>query len=142
MTPDEASAFLAGHRKMQLATINRDGTPHLVSMFYVVMDGQIAFWTYRSSQKAKNMARDARVTCLVESGDDYFELQGVQVKGIVRIIEEPAGVMDIGRLVAADLTGVPADGLDDFVAYTARKRFGYLVEPSRVSSWDHRKLLT
>lgn len=142
MTPDEASTFLSGHRKMQLATINRDGTPHLVSMFYVVMDGRIAFWTYRSSQKAKNMARDARVTCLVESGDDYFELQGVQVKGIVRIIEEPAGVMDIGRLVAADLTGVPADGLDEFVAYTARKRFGYIVEPSRVSSWDHRKLLT
>lgn len=142
MTPGEATAFLAGHRKMQLATINRDGTPHLVSMFYVVMDGRIAFWTYRSSQKAKNMARDARVTCLVESGDDYFELQGVQVKGIVRIIEEPAGVMDIGRLVAADLTGVPAEGLDDFVAYTARKRFGYVVVPSRVSSWDHRKLLT
>jgi PPOX class probable F420-dependent enzyme len=138
----EISDFLAAHSKMQLATIGRDGAPHLVSMFYTVLDGRIAFWTYRASQKALNMRRDPRVTCLVETGEDYFELQGVQVKGRVDIIDDPAEILRIGKQISANLSGVPAEGMEEYVAHTARKRLGYIVQPSRVSSWDHRKLLT
>jgi hypothetical protein len=36
---------------------------------------------------------------------------------------------------------VPADALDDYVAHAARKRVGFIVEPTRVVSWDHRKLV-
>ncbi|HUZ37040.1 MAG TPA: pyridoxamine 5'-phosphate oxidase family protein, partial [Streptosporangiaceae bacterium] len=103
MTEQEAADLLAGSRKLQLATINPDGTPHLVTMFYVMLGGQIAFWTYRASQKARNLARDPRVTCLVETGEDYFELRGVQVTGTARCVEDPAGVLEIGRHVAAGL---------------------------------------
>ena len=141
MTDAEVSAMLAGSRKLQLATINRDGTPHLVTMFYVMLGGQIAFWTYRSSQKARNLARDPRVTCLVETGEDYFELRGVQVAGLVRRIEDPAGVLEIGRGVAGGMAGVPAEALEEYVAHAARKRVGYVVEPARIVSWDHRKLI-
>ena len=140
MTEQEAADLLAGSRKLQLATINPDGTPHLVTMFYVMLGGQIAFWTYRASQKARNLARDPRVTCLVETGEDYFELRGVQVTGTARCVEDPAGVLEIGRHVAAGLAGVPADALEEYVAHAARKRAGYYVEPARIVSWDHRKL--
>ena len=141
MTPAEIAGMLASSRKVQLATINPDGTPHLVTMFYTLVDERIAFWTYRSSQKARNLARDPRLSCLVETGEDYFELRGVQVTGAVRCVTDPAGVLDIGRRIAAGLGGVPADSLEEYVAHTARKRFGYLVDPARVVSWDHRKLL-
>jgi PPOX class probable F420-dependent enzyme len=140
MTPDEASALLAAARKMQLATINRDGTPHLVTMFYVLREGRIAFWTYRTSQKARNLARDARLSCLVEAGEEYFELRGVQVNGVAHRIDDPAGVAAIGRLVAERLIGVPADAVDGYVATAALKRVAYVVEPLHVASWDHRKL--
>jgi PPOX class probable F420-dependent enzyme len=142
MTAEEAAALLAGNRKLQLATINPDGTPHLVTMFYVMLGGRIAFWTYRASQKARNLARDPRLTCLVETGDDYFELRGVQVAGLARLVEDPAGVLEIGRAVAGGLAGVPAGALDDYVAHAARKRAGYLVDPVKVISWDHRKLVS
>src|ERR1039457_6567799 len=56
MTAEKIAAFLAEFRKVQLATINQDGTPHLVAMYYVMLDEQITFWTYRSSQKARNLA--------------------------------------------------------------------------------------
>jgi PPOX class probable F420-dependent enzyme len=141
MTDAEVTELLTSSRKVQLATINPDGTPHLVTMFYALIDGRIAFWTYRSSQKARNLARDPRLACLVEDGDDYFELRGVQVTGMVRCIEDQAGVLDIGRRIAGGLGGVPADALDDYVAHAALKRVGYIVEPTRVVSWDHRKLL-
>ena len=142
MTPDEVAALLAGSRKLQLATINPDGTPHLVTMFYVMLGGRIAFWTYRAAQKARNLARDPRLTCLVETGEDYFELRGVQVAGVAQLVEDPAGILEIGRAVAAGLAGVPAGALDDYVAHAARKRVGFIVEPTRTISWDHRKLVS
>ena len=125
-------------------------TPHLVTMFYVMQDGQIAFWTYRASQKARNLARDPRVTCLVEDGDDYFELRGVQVVGTVRCVEDTDGVLEIGRGIAAAMaggrastaaTGGPDGVVEEYVQQAARKRVGYLVQPARIISWDHRKLV-
>jgi PPOX class probable F420-dependent enzyme len=141
MTAAEAEAFLARGRKLQLATINPDGTPHLVTMYYALDGGRITFWTYRSSQKARNLARDPRVTCLVEDGEQYFDLRGVQVRGRVRLVDDPARVREIGRGVAAAMAGPEAGSLDGYVEHAARKRVGYIVEPERVSSWDHSKLL-
>ena len=141
MTTGEVAAFLAGSRKLQLATINRDGTPHLVTMYYVLLGGRIAFWTYRAAQKARNLARDPRLTCLVETGSEYFDLRGVQVSGLARLVEDPAGVLEIGRGVAGGMAGVPAASAEDYVAHGARKRVGFLVEPTRIVSWDHSKLL-
>jgi PPOX class probable F420-dependent enzyme len=140
MTAADQAALLAESRKLQLATINRDGTPHLVTMFYVMLDGQIAFWTYRSAQKARNLARDPRVTCLVEAGEDYFELRGVQMVGTARRIEDSARVLEIGRRLAAVTTGMSAGALEEYTTKTARKRVGFLVEPERIISWDFRKL--
>jgi PPOX class probable F420-dependent enzyme len=142
MSAAEVESLLASARKVQLGTLNPDGSIHLVTMFYGLAGGQIAFWTYRTSQKALNLARDPRITCLVEDGTDYFELRGVQIRGTVRVVSAPEEVLEIGRLVAGGM----ADGLDGavdaYVARAARKRLGYIVEPQRVVSWDHRKLLT
>ena len=142
MSADEVAAFLAAERKLQLATLNRDGSAHLVTMFYGVQDGRIAFWTYRAAQKARNLARDPRVTCLVDAGEEYFELRGVQIHGIAHPVEDPAGVTAIGRLIAARLREVAPNEVEDYVRRAARKRVGYLVEPKRIASWDHRKLVT
>ncbi|MEV0899105.1 pyridoxamine 5'-phosphate oxidase family protein [Actinoplanes sp. NPDC049802] len=141
MTEDEVGALLAYARKAQIATINPDGTPHLVTMFFGLAGGRVAFWTYRASQKARNLARDPRLACLVEDGEDYFELRGAQITGTVRRIDDLAGVTAVGRLIAARMPDVPRDALDAYVAHAARKRVAYVVDPARVASWDHRKLL-
>ncbi|MEU4422544.1 pyridoxamine 5'-phosphate oxidase family protein [Actinoplanes sp. NPDC024001] len=142
MTGEEITALLSYARKLQLATINPDGTPHLVAMFFGLAEGRIAFWTYRASRKAHNLARDPRVTCLVEDGEDYFELRGAQVSGVVERIDDLAGVTEVGRLIAARMPDVPRDALDAYVAQAARKRAAYLVKPVRTASWDHRKLVS
>jgi PPOX class probable F420-dependent enzyme len=141
MTAAEVAAFLEGARKLQLATINRDGTPHLVTMYYAMDGGRITFWTYRASQKARNLSRDPRVTCLVETGSEYFDLRGVQVQGVARPVEDPAGVLQIGRRIGAVVAGAQGGLPDGYIEHTARKRVGYVVEPARVISWDHGKLL-
>jgi PPOX class probable F420-dependent enzyme len=141
MTPAEVTEMLASHRKVQLATLNPDGSVHLVTMYYGLRDGQLAFWTYRASQKARNLARDPRITCLVEDGDAYFDLRGVQIAGEVSLIDSPDGVLSVGRLIVAGMPDVPADTLDAYVAHAAPKRVAYTVTPHRTITWDHKKLL-
>ncbi|MEU9833031.1 pyridoxamine 5'-phosphate oxidase family protein [Streptosporangium sp. NPDC048047] len=142
MAEDEVTAFVAASRKLQLSTINPDGTPHLVTMFYGLTGGRISFWTYGKAQKARNIERDARVTCLIEAGEDYFDLRGVLLYGTARRIGDPEGVLGVGMDVARRMAGMPSDdeALRGYVEETGRKRVAFVVEPGRVVSWDHRKL--
>jgi Pyridoxamine 5'-phosphate oxidase len=146
MSDAEVAAMLAGNRKVQLATLNPDGYPHLVTMYYTLVGGKIAFWTYRTSQKALNLARDSRITCLVETGEAYFDLRGVQIQGTALTITDPDAVLKIGLAIGDVVGGAAAagqggDAVTDYVANAARKRYGYIVDPVRVISWDHTKLL-
>jgi PPOX class probable F420-dependent enzyme len=149
MSDAEVAAMLAGNRKVQLATINPDGYPHLVTMYYALVGGKIAFWTYRTSQKALNLARDPRISCLVETGDAYFDLRGVQIQGSVETITDPDAVYEIGVAIGDVMgnarsdaaAGADSPAINEYVANAARKRYGYIVEPVRVISWDHSKLL-
>ncbi|MFB9837492.1 pyridoxamine 5'-phosphate oxidase family protein [Actinoallomurus acaciae] len=141
MTDDEVTAFIEENPKFQLATINRDGTPHLVTMFSGLVEGKIAFWTYRTSRKAYNLARDPRVTCLIEAGTDYFELRGLMLYGTVRSLTEPNDVRYVGSQVVRRMMGLEDDdAIASVVGQTAAKRHAYIVEPTGVASWDHRKL--
>ena len=145
MTAQEAADYLAAGRKVQLATNGQNGFPHLVTMYYVMTGGQITFWTYRRSQKALNLERDPRISCLVEDGEEYFDLRGVLVQGVVRRIEDPDEIAVIGRQISAvvgtAMAGAGADALTQYVEHAGRKRWGYRVEPGRVISWDHSKLI-
>src|SRR5215210_2001296 len=100
MTDDELAGFLAANIKVQVATIGPQGEPHLSTLFYVVEDGNLAFWTYGRSQKIVNLRRDPRISCLVEDGDDYFELRGVSIQGKARLVEEYDDIHALGSRVA------------------------------------------
>jgi PPOX class probable F420-dependent enzyme len=142
MSPAEVDAFLERSMKVQVATVNPDGSPHLTTLFYVLHEGRIAFWTYASSQKIKNLERDDRISCLVEDGDDYFELRGVSISGHAKLVTDADEIRVIGAKVASRMV----DGADlgdfgrDQVERQVRKRFAVLVEPTKVASWDHRKM--
>jgi len=144
MTEEEISGFLEDQLKVQVATIGRDGAPHLSTLYYVLDAGRIAFWTYGSSQKVVNLRRDPRITCLVEDGEDYFELRGVSISGRARLLEEYDDIHALGSRVARRMTtGADLGDLGrDLVDRQARKRVGVVVEPDKVTSWDHRKVAT
>ena len=89
MSQDEVTAFLGAERRAHVATINADGTPHLVPLSYVVLDGRVAFWTDPRSQKVVNLRRDPRMTCLVEAGSEFAELRAVQLTGRAELSDDP-----------------------------------------------------
>jgi PPOX class probable F420-dependent enzyme len=141
MNDEEIRAFLEEQRILQVATIDHDGWPHLVAMWYVLLNDQIVFWTYAKSQKAFNLQRDARLTCLVEAGERYEELRGVQIKGRAVINDDLETVQRIGEDIYKRYTGGSLnDNIRQMVAAQAPKRVLVFVEPVEVVSWDHRKL--
>ena len=142
MSPDEVEEFLGSQMKVQVATVNPDGSPHLTTLFYVLDQGRIAFWTYASSQKIKNLQRDARITCLVEAGDDYFELRGVSVTGKAELVTDEDRIREIGSAVATRMVhGADLGDLGrEMVERQVSKRWAVVVEPVKVATWDHRKM--
>jgi PPOX class probable F420-dependent enzyme len=142
MSDGEIEQFLTDNMKVQIATIGPDGTPHLTTLFYVLEDGMVAFWTYGRSQKVVNLRRDPRITLLVEDGEDYFELRGVTIQGKARLVEEYDDIRALGARVATRMAGNVdlGDFGDEIVEKQARKRIGIVVEPIKVASWDHHKM--
>lgn len=145
MDEAEVADFLASQVKVQVASLDRGGGPHLATLFYVVEDGRIAFWTYGRSQKVRNLERDDRVSCLVETGEDYVELRGVSISGRAEILRDPEDVRRVGSAVVTAMTGVGSFeelgelGRDE-VERQVPKRVAVLVTPTHTASWDHRKL--
>jgi len=83
MTPEERDGFLSSERTCRAASIGADGSPHTSALWFV-WDGE-ALWLYTivRSQRWTNLERDPRVSVLVDSGHDYFELRGVELMGRV-----------------------------------------------------------
>lgn len=141
MSDEEILVFLKEQRTLEVATIDHDGWPHLVAMWYAVIDGRIVFWTYAKSQKAANLRRDARLTCLVEAGESYNELRGVQIKGRAILNDDRETVQRIAEIIYPRYTGGSlTEAVRQMIAAQAPKRVLVYVEPVEVVSWDHRKL--
>lgn len=140
MNDEEVRAFLEEQRILQVATIDHDGWPHLIAMWYVLIHDQVVFWTYAKSQKTVNLRRDDRLTCLVEAGERYDELRGVQIKGRAIISDDRETVQRIGEAIWERYTGPLNDTTRQMVAAQAAKRVVISVKSVEIVSWDHRKL--
>lgn len=141
MSQDEIDAFLAERHTMNIATIGPDGNIHLVAMWYGFLNGNPAFATFAKSQKVVNLRRDPRITALVETGDVYEELKGVEIVGRAVLHEDPETKELVARSVAARYFDVsaPAD-LDVVIAGLVNKRVAIEIVPEKIVSWDHAKL--
>ncbi|MHB1923724.1 MAG: pyridoxamine 5'-phosphate oxidase family protein, partial [Acidimicrobiales bacterium] len=96
MTPEEIDDFLAGRRVASLCSINHDGTIHAVAMWYGFLEGAMAFETKAKSQKVQNLRRNPTITCMVEDGDTYDQLRGVELVGRAEIVDDPERLWALG----------------------------------------------
>ena len=142
MSSEEIADFLDGRHVMNIATNGHNGYPHLVAMWYAMIGKSPAFWTFGKSQKMMNLARDPRITALVEDGEQYSELRGVEIQGKARIITDVEEIVDIAAKVAVRYNG-PAAASEQgmaFIRKQAEKRVGVIIDVENIVSWDHTKL--
>ena len=142
MTDEELTAFLDKGWTLQVASNGPRGFPHLVAMWYVIIDGIIHFTTYAKSQKVINLQRDPHVTCMLEAGTTYAELQGLVIEGEAEVVGNDAdATLAVMRVVNAKYRGSPMTTLpDDQLRRASTKRSVGRIIPTRVYSWDHGKL--
>jgi PPOX class probable F420-dependent enzyme len=140
MSDAEIADFVARSRTGTMATIGADGQPHLVAMWYGVLDGEIWVETKAKSQKAVNLRRDPRISFLIEGGNTYDTLRGVSFEGVAEIVEDPDTIFKVGVSVWERYNGPYTDDLKPAVDMMMNKRVAVRIAASRVRSWDHGKL--
>lgn len=144
MSEAEITEFVEQSRTCTLASIGPTGRPHLVAMWYGVIDGKLYFETKAKSQKVQNLRRDPRITAMIEAGFSYDQLRGVSIEGTAVIIEDRDDPQYWGcaQSVFERYNDAPPEGTDvqAILEFMMNKRVVVRIDPERVRSWDHRKL--
>jgi PPOX class probable F420-dependent enzyme len=140
MSEEEIARFLEEQRVANIATIGPNGMPHLVAMWYALVDGLVWFETKGKSQKVQNLRRDPRISCLVEAGHTYDTLRGVELEGTGEVIEDADQIWDVGVSVWERYNGPYTEETKPLVEFMLHKRVAVKITPTRLRSWDHRKL--
>jgi nitroimidazol reductase NimA-like FMN-containing flavoprotein (pyridoxamine 5'-phosphate oxidase superfamily) len=142
LTPAEVAAFLARERVMDVASNGREGWPHVTALWFVMRGTEPWAWTYRKSQKVKNLERDNRATTLVESGTEYAELKGVMLRTRAHIEYDTERILDFAEELFAKYQGTTpgAEGMREALGAQAAKRVAIRFEVVETVTWDHSKL--
>ncbi|MES5823958.1 pyridoxamine 5'-phosphate oxidase family protein [Streptomyces sp. RG80] len=140
MTPGELDEFLTSQRTCRVATVSTGGAPH-VSTLWFAWDGT-SLWLYSvvKSKRWTDLRRDPRVAIVVDTGEEYDELRGVELSGAVEFVGEAPRVgelyaeLDVPETLFARknfrLDEMPHDGRHAWMRLT----------PDKIVSWDFRKL--
>ena len=141
LTPEELEAFIEEQKSLQVATINQDGTPHLSTLWFAVVDGDIVFETYTKSQKIKNLERDNRIALLMEDGLEYEKLRGVAINGYAELHTDPEVVHRYAlEVMDRNNPDIDREMLSKAAESMALKRTAVVIKAEKTISWDHTKL--
>jgi Pyridoxamine 5'-phosphate oxidase len=135
---DQLVAELLGARLIaKLATLDRNGSIHLVAMWFLHEDGALLIPTSSATRKIRNLERNPRSTVMIDDSRGGFDLRGVTLVGRAEILGgERARVLN--RRV--HLKYVTPDGLalERVRDYLATDDVTIAFRPERVSSWNLR----
>ncbi|CUU55409.1 Pyridoxamine 5'-phosphate oxidase [Parafrankia irregularis] len=139
MSQAEIDGFLAEQRTCRVATSSPSG-PHLTPLWFAWDGTSLWLNSVVKSQRWTDLERDPRVAVVVDTGDAFTELRGVEIRGRVE------SVGDVPR------SGAPDPDLETPELLYARKytggdrmhydgRHAWLrVTPEKITSWDFRKM--
>lgn len=140
MTDGEVAEYLKAGFRARVATIGRDGAPHVVPISYCMLDGNVAFWSDRDSQKVVNLRRDPRVACIIDDGVEFQELRGVEIRGTADVYDDRDLSLRVADLFCERVPEEHRDMVRGHLVSLADERVVISVKPDQVISWDHAKL--
>ena len=138
LSPEAQTEFLRTAGKVALATLDKEGFPHVVAMNFVARDGAILMTSYGKAQKVINIRRDPKVAVMAETGRNYSDLRGVMIRGECEIVDDAGAVEATMRAILEKTSGSAALGRGPLKS--ASKRVVLKVIPKKIASWDHSKL--
>ncbi len=141
MTPAEVDEFLAVERTCRVATVRASGAPHVTPLWFLWHDGALWLTTLTASQRWTDLQRDSRVSVIVDAGEQYMELRGVELSGAVEVVGEVprTGEPNQELDVIEQLNAIKYQGPGGTVRHDGRHAWVRL-RPAKIASWDFRKL--
>ncbi|MGE3961510.1 MAG: pyridoxamine 5'-phosphate oxidase family protein [Dehalococcoidia bacterium] len=134
MTRDEVFQWLKdGAGYVRLGTNGKDGYPHVVPLGYFVMGEEIVL--NMRGQREANVRRDPRVCLTWDAGTSMADLKGVVIRGTARMVDDPAGCLELTR-EGARQRGVAEAELP---TEARRGRNFAVVKVDKLASWDNTK---
>ena len=101
---DEQKAFLSeGTRTAKIATVRKDGSPHVVPVWFLVDGDTLIFTTGEKTSKGLSMQRDPRISICVE--DDRPPFSFIAVNATVELIDDMALLKEWSPRIAARYMG-------------------------------------
>jgi len=138
MTDEERDAFLAAERTCRVASNGPEG-PHVTPLWFAWDGARLWLTSVVQSQRFTDLRRDGRVSVVVDTGHDFMELRGVEIRGTAEVVgevprtgEPVAELEEPERIFAAKYAGgrMHHDGRHAWLRIT----------PHKVVSWDFRKM--
>lgn len=133
-----ARRMFGGMPVVAVATIDPDGSPHVVPLWFVWAEDAIYVSTRTDARTWRNAERDPRVSISVDLGRSWNELAGVEVLGPAEIlpVEHPAMRQPISAWHEKYRSLLAGEGFGAFTETV--HHLGFLrVVPERLRSWDH-----
>lgn len=140
MDDQAVEAYIASGVRARVSTLDGRGAPHVVPVTYTVLDGRVAFWADRGSQKVVNLRRDPRVACIIDDGVDFGEFRGVEIIGEAELDDDPDTTSRVIELFCAKVPEEWIETARATLTELASERIVVAIKAERVNSWDHSKV--
>ena len=127
--------FLSTKEIVLLATVQPDGAPLAMPMWFVHDPATLAMLSEAGTQKVRNLHRDGRVCVVGEAGGGGQEIRGVTVMGRATFLDDGAE-----RRALVDRFHAKYPDLSKFWGGRAMppNRVMFRITPERVKSWGLR----
>ncbi len=132
MTEQELASFWREPNLAKLATINADGTPHLVPIWYMHDGRDLLMITRPTSRKVRNLRRDPRVTVCIDRPTPPYA--GAVVRGVAEL--EQVAHQDLAVPMAVRYLGVDAGRLIG-AQYAELDLMTIHIHVEHLMSWDY-----
>lgn len=134
LTPAELDEYLATQRTVRIATVDEDGVPHVVPLWFVWHDGAIWLNSLKRSRRHRHLRDGRPVGLVVDDGDRYEELRGVRITGRPQVVADDDPV----RVESYRSFGRKYFGLDELPNQASYETVR--IAPDEIASWDFRKI--
>lgn len=135
MTPEGMAAFLDQERVLHLGTVDEDGWPAVVPVWFVWHDDAFWIWNLERASRTPRLRDPAtRVSVCVDGGEDYGELRGVSARTTHTFVADDDVPVEVRRAFSRRYLGT-----DDPLPAADHHQWLRL-DPTVVQTWDFRRL--
>lgn len=133
MSSEELDAFLSAERVLRLATVDEDGWPAVVPVWFVWHEGALWVWNLTRAKRTPRLQEGTRAAFVVDGGEEYVELRGASGRLEYAFVDDGQVPLKVRvgfsqKYFGSDQPIEPAD-------HHAWIR----LEPLTLASWDFRK---